>query len=386
MNARQKNIKPSKKQEETLKKNKSFLIFMVVLFSLGFLSVFQPLCYAATYHITNVDELQAMKNDLNGDYILDNDIDASETQTWNGGQGFLPIGGGAASKGTFHGSLDGKGHTIRNLYMRNTSTAAGRDFGLIGRNDGEIINVRLEDTNVAGYHSVGGLVGRNMGGRIDKCFVSGAVSNSTAYSNLIGGLVGSDSGGRISNSYSTARVSGGMGIGGLVGFSSSAGITTVIENCYAMGQVVGGHPVLAGGLVGGNGGSITNSYWDIQTSGWSTSKGGEGRTTAQMMQQATFVDWDFNTIWAIDEGTSYPYFGSGASFIDIGLRVYDGTEAVAIACEPEGTLTSPLRIAKNNDDDIMTTYGIALVDTGDPNETGIRIETSSGVKAPRKYE
>jgi hypothetical protein len=36
------------------------------------------------------------------------------------------------------------------------------------------------------------------------------------------------------------------------------------------------------------------------------SKGGEGKTTAQMKQQATYIDWDFRTIWKIDEGISYP--------------------------------------------------------------------------------
>ncbi len=66
--------------------------------------------------------------------------------------------------------------------------------------------------------------------------------------------------------------------------------------------------------------------------------------------------------------------------IDIGLRVYDGTETISIACEPEGTLTSPLRIAKNG-----VTYGIVLVDPSDTNASGIRIQTSSGVKALRKY-
>ncbi|MBU1128127.1 MAG: hypothetical protein KKE01_03515, partial [Candidatus Omnitrophica bacterium] len=68
-----------------LMKNENFYSLLIVLVSLGSLALFQPSCFAATYHITNVDELQAMQNDLYGDYILDNDIDASETQTWNGG-------------------------------------------------------------------------------------------------------------------------------------------------------------------------------------------------------------------------------------------------------------------------------------------------------------
>jgi hypothetical protein len=68
------------------------------------------------------------------------------------------------------------------------------------------------------------------------------------------------------------------------------------------------------------------------------------------------------------------------AYVDIGLRVYDGTEIISIACEPQGTLTSPLRIARNG-----VIYGIVLVPTDDPSATGIKINTSSGIKAIRKY-
>jgi len=63
---------------------------------------------------------------------------------------------------------------------------------------------------------------------------------------------------------------------------------------------------------------------------------------------------------------------------DIVLRVFNGTEIVAIATEI-GPATSPLRIAKNG-----VIYGIALVDPGDPNDSGVRIQTSAGIKALRK--
>jgi hypothetical protein len=67
-------------------------------------------------------------------------------------------------------------------------------------------------------------------------------------------------------------------------------------------------------------------------------------------------------------------------YIDIGLRVYDGRAIIKIACEPEGTLTSPLRIAKNG-----VTYGIVLVDPSDPEASNIIVQTRSGPKALRKY-
>jgi hypothetical protein len=62
-----------------------------------------------------------------------------------------------------------------------------------------------------------------------------------------------------------------------------------------------------GGLIGSLKGSVDNSYYDKETSGLSVSAGGTPKTTEEMMQQATFENWDFTNVWAIDEGSSYPY-------------------------------------------------------------------------------
>lgn len=68
------------------------------------------------------------------------------------------------------------------------------------------------------------------------------------------------------------------------------------------------------------------------------------------------------------------------AYVDCGLRIYDGTAVRTIACDPAGTLTSPLRIRKGD-----TTYGIVLVDTSDADASKIRTQTSSGIKALRLY-
>ena len=68
--------------------------------------------------------------------------------------------------------------------------------------------------------------------------------------------------------------------------------------------------------------------------------------------------------------------GSGA---DAGLRAYDGSATIRIACEfPIGTnrLSSPVQFAKNG-----TNYGVILTDTNSANASRIRIQTSSGTKA-----
>jgi hypothetical protein len=56
----------------------------------------------------------------------------------------------------------------------------------------------------------------------------------------------------------------------------------------------------------------TDSYWNISTSGQATSAGGTGKTSAQMMQAATFTGWDMATqggstaVWRIYEGQTGP--------------------------------------------------------------------------------
>ena len=90
-------------------------------------------------------------------------------------------------------------------------------------------------------------------------------------------------------------------VGGLIGQQNSGKIT----DSYTQGEVVG---YGAGGLVGKqtNTGTIVNSYWDTQTSGQTTSAGGEGKTTSQMKTPSTFIGWDTN-IWNLVDG-AYPTF------------------------------------------------------------------------------
>ena len=74
-----------------------------------------------------------------------------------------------------------------------------------------------------------------------------------------------------------------------------------------------------GGLVGGtsNWGSASNSFWDIYSSGQSSSATGTGKTTVEMKIAGTFVNagWDFeletgngsNNYWDMNQdGTNYP--------------------------------------------------------------------------------
>jgi len=79
-----------------------------------------------------------------------------------------------------------------------------------------------------------------------------------------------------------------------------------------------------------------------------------------------------------ENSISHLIIRSGSTSVgqDIGLRVHDGSGIIRVAAEPAGTLTSPMRIARNG-----TIYGIVLTDPGASDASRIRVNTSSGVKA-----
>jgi hypothetical protein len=152
----------------------------------------------------------------------------------------------------------------------------------------------------------GGLIGISRASTIKESFSTGNISGN----NYVGGLVGYlQNSGEIENCFSTSNVSGNLAIGGLVGLVSE---TNVVLNSFSVGSITGNFDV--GGLVGKNIGTVTSSYWDTEVSGLEISDGGEGRTTQEMTHPYaanTYVDWDFETIWAGDADATvndgYPY-------------------------------------------------------------------------------
>ena len=274
----------------------------------------------ALVEINDVDELQAIKDALSGDYILGNDIDAAATSGWNEGCGFIPIG----DPGTpFTGNFDGDGYVITDLFIDRN----GNFQGLFGYTDYivEIKNVGMVDVSITGDDDVGGLLGLSTG-TVTNCYSTGSVSGSS----IVGGLVGSNISATITNCYSTGSVSGTDNVGGLFGrgtgtitncysTGSVSGDENVgglignnyeitITNCYSTGSVSGANYV--GGLIGYDSrGTYNDCFWDTETSGQDTSDGGTGESTADMMKQATFTNWDFTDpdTWDITEDTTYPW-------------------------------------------------------------------------------
>jgi beta-lactam-binding protein with PASTA domain len=231
--------------------------------------------------------------DWNSYFILTADINLQ-------GMTLTPVGNDSIQ---FHGVFNGNKHIIRNVDM-SPANYTGL-FGYLGSGC-QIYNLGVKDVNITGNYFVGGLAGYNDSGSISNCYSTGTVSGYRE----VGGLVGHNDSGYIWDCYSTCDVSSYQSVGGLVGKNYSG-----ISYCYSTGIVSGSSNV--GGLVGYNGGSVSGSFWDINSSGWSTSAGGTGKTTAQMKTRSTFTNagWDFvgeivngpNDVWRMCvDGLNYP--------------------------------------------------------------------------------
>ncbi|MHC4110313.1 MAG: GLUG motif-containing protein [Planctomycetota bacterium] len=214
-------------------------------------------------------------------------------------------GGSIAGGGSLYGGVGGlvgvnRDGTITNCYSSSDVSGNGRVGGLVGKNDYGTITKSRSTGNASGDDEIGGLVGVNWEGTITNCSSSAYVLGNK----YVGDLVGWNREGTITDCYSTGSVSGDGDVGGMVGYNMFGTIT----NCYSSGSASGNWGV--GGLVGENEeGTVSNSFWDIETSGLTTSDGGIGLTTAEMQMSSTFLQWGTcgnEGIWTIDEGKDYP--------------------------------------------------------------------------------
>jgi len=276
------------------------------------------------FEIEMIDNLEWLSSESLGwkmNFIQTADIDASDTQNWNSGEGFIPIGidGTTYFSGNYNGQdykIDGLfinrsashqqslfGYTyqavISNLGVTNVNiTGSSRTSGLVGWNKESTITNCYTSGSITGNWTTAGLVGRNEYSYISFCYSS---ANIDAHGNHNGGLVGAnDYDSSIINCYSTGDIIGyDENIGGLVGENEH---NSEVNNCYSISNVSGGTGYV-GGLIGKtlDTSSANNSFWDIETSGQSTSAAGIGKTTLEMQNESTFTDagWDF-----MDESTN----------------------------------------------------------------------------------
>lgn len=248
-------------------------------------------------HIKTASELAAIGGTQSAGkhYVLDNDINL--TSDWT------PI-------EDFNGTFDGRGYSIRNLYVLEGRISDNNPWGtpltipwagLFGTTleDAVIKNVAVhigaKGIRASGLHSIpitsytgynggligyatggtvancyvvgdlssvyytGGLIGHITGGSITDCYTTGNITSTrttegSVSSSRAGGLFGGISGGSITNCFTIGNITSTSYAGGLAGSAAKA----TISNCYSTGNIA--TVSYAGGLVGLASGTFTGCY------------------------------------------------------------------------------------------------------------------------------
>lgn len=315
--------------------------------------------------ISTIAELQKIGNDmaypLIANYELTADIDAA-------GSTFKPIGD---SIHVFSGMFDGKNHIIKNLTidepnrdftgmfgyteyarvmnltLKNAKVTGSWNVGaLAGELDlSEVVNVVSIDGNVLGTSYVGGLIGASRSAKMEKVGSTGAVKGGDE----VGGLIGA-SASVIVNAFSVNVVRGFENVGGVIGLSDQFDGEYLQQNIYSASMLKSPYDEygrkVAKGIIGGNffgsGEDMKSCYYDSTVAALG---GIDGYSTELMLKQSTYEGFDFNSVWAIQEGKSYPYF-KGMDPILPGTLKDDGTVNVLAGA---GTATNPYKIYNYDD-------------------------------------
>jgi hypothetical protein len=287
--------------------------------------------------ISTCGQLQLINNNLNGSYVLVNNIDCSASNSWNEGLGFEPIG---TTSQPFSGKIDGNGYAVKNIYINRQTSALGlfgstlnsdvKNLGIINISINSLVNVNwvgglagLYRGNISKSYSsgiinipssssmIGGLVG-NLGGSITNSY-SKVVINANN-SQIVGGLVGLNSG-LIYNSYASGSIFGKSMFGGLVGRQMLS--TSFVNNSFSVGYVYSGYysGMFIGDLLAG---IIANYFTNKYTSGTTLCVGRGSLVGCNVMNNTVYFmnknnpplkNWDFNNVWQINSSINegYPY-------------------------------------------------------------------------------
>jgi len=166
----------------------------------------------------------------------------------------------------------------------------------------------IASSSVGGGEFVGGFFGADYGsGTIEECF---STVDITGDAEECGGFAGFPEGSIYRNCYARGNVASTNENALVGGFAGAITDTLVLENCYSIGKPTGS---TTGGFVGGLWADpeltyCPTCYYDSETSECSDIGKGVPKTTAEMKNVDTFAEWDFMSVWGIDEGSSYPYF------------------------------------------------------------------------------
>lgn len=248
--------------------------------------------------------------------------------------------------------------------------------GISGYSGGEFINC-INEAEIIGWAPVGGIASSGAGIKITNCINKGSVTGRTfrdTYTNWqgeeittvigsfsIGGIVGeTDTTSTIENCYNTGAISGNSDVGGIIGVAGDSPEEPLqVKNCYNIGNITstmendGEHNL--GAIIGNREyedwetdtkiitSEAVNCYYLVGTAdkgcGGNADDTATALTTEQFADETNFTDWDFDTVWKMDETLGRPVLRSGTEEPPIETHIHTLVhhEAVGATCTETGT-------------------------------------------------
>lgn len=267
--------------------------------------------------IYNIADLDGIRNNPSGKYILMRDIDMTEDTKkggdWDNGMGWTPI-------EEFTGVLNGNGHQIIGMNIYTEGSIEKDCIGLIGSlittedsdedsdEEGVVENLGLINVTInANAEYIGSIAGYSNSGKIRNCYSSGKIRTlNQGNSDSVGGIVGMSAWAQeIKNCFSMIDIviesqNTSCQAGGI---SGKGYWFNEIENCYFRGKITG--TIHCYGITDS---SAKNCFYlkeGVQQN--ADANGVKALTNVQMKYSQVFTGFDFNNIWNIDSYSNYPY-------------------------------------------------------------------------------
>jgi len=212
--------------------------------------------------ISTAAQLDAVRNNMAGNYILMNDISLADYANW------APIGMG--TNWAFSGKFNGNGHKITNLTINRPEEDFVGLFRYIGGSSSSNIRdlgVEIGAGGINGGDSAGGIAGGGHAVTIINCYTTGDVTSTNCSGGIVGWLGGDSN--TITGCHSTGNISAIIPASSDNDMDDAGGIAGVMWNCtttscYSMGNIYASELGYSGGIAGegGNvsGGAITGCH------------------------------------------------------------------------------------------------------------------------------
>ena len=296
----------------------NLLVFGILILGLHINANAQETSVPAGYTgIYNIADLDGIRNNPSGKYILMRDIDMTEDTKkggdWDNGMGWTPI-------EEFTGVLNGNGHQIIGMNIYTEGSVEKDCIGLIGSlittedsdedsdEEGVVENLGLINVTInANAKYIGSIAGYSNSGKIRNCYSSGKIRTlNQGNSDSVGGIVGRSTWTQeIKNCFSMIDIviesqNTSCQAGGI---SGKGYWFNEIENCYFRGKITG-----TTHCYGITDLSAKNCFYLKESVQQTTDTNGvKALTNAQMKYSQVFTGFDFNNIWNIDSYSNYPY-------------------------------------------------------------------------------